>query len=143
MDHVSFLIFPKNIFEMSKKRALESFFTPASQKKARSDRAPSDSTVLTPTCQQAADHPTSTHSTYPFPVPHLPPHIQAALSDVPASEGQQINDQPDLDLLYFQPFIPPEVENELFRFLRKELFFYRVKYKIKRGGFETDINTPR
>ena len=120
---------------MSKKRALESFFTPASQKKARSDRTPSDSTNT--------DHPTSTHSTYPFPVPHLPPHIQAALSEIPASEGRQINDQPDLDLLYFQPFIPPGIENELFRFLRKELFFYRVKYKIKRGGFETDINTPR
>ena len=125
---------------MSKKRALESFFTPASQKKARSDRAPSDSTVATPTCQQ---NPTSTHSTYPFPVPHFPPHIQAALSEIPASEGRPINDQPDLDLLYFQPFIPPDIENELFRFLRKELFFYRVKYKIKRGGFETEINTPR
>ena len=128
---------------MSKKRALESFFTPASQKKARTDRAPSESTVLTPTCQQAPDHPTSTHSTYPFPVPHLLSHIEAALSDIPASEGRQINDQPDLDLLYFQPFIPPRIENELFKFLRKELFFYRVKYKIKRGGFETDINTPR
>ena len=128
---------------MSKKRALESFFTPASQKKARSDRVPSDSTVLTPTGQQETDHLTSAHSTYPFPVPYLPPHIQAALSEIPASEGRQINDQPDLDLLYFQPFIPSEIENELFKFLRKELFFYRVKYKIKRGGFETDINTPR
>ncbi|KAL8786427.1 MAG: hypothetical protein Q9195_008226 [Heterodermia aff. obscurata] len=138
-------IFSKDDFRMSRKRALESFFTPASQKKARPNRAPSEPTDLTPTSQQATDHPTSTHSTYPFPVPHLPPHIQAALSEIPASEGRQINDQPDLDLLYFQPFIPSSIENELFKFLRKELFFYRVKYKIKRGGvqdFAADTAQP-
>jgi len=45
--------------------------------------------------------------------------------------------------LYFQPYIPKEIEKALFEFLRQELFFYRVKYKIKRGPVETDINTPR
>lgn len=123
---------------MSKKRALESFFTPSSQKKARPN--PSNEVKDLTTTEQ---FPTSNHPTYPFPVPHLPAHIQDALSEVPASEGREINDQPDLDLLYFQPFIPPSIERELFEFLRRELFFYRVKYKIKRGGFETEINTPR
>lgn len=31
----------------------------------------------------------------------------------------------------------------MFTFLRAELPFYRVKYSIKRGGVETNINTPR
>lgn len=54
-----------------------------------------------------------------------------------------INDQPDLDLLYFQPFVARRVEKDLFDFLRGQLFFYRVQYKIRRGGMETQINTPR
>lgn len=54
-----------------------------------------------------------------------------------------INDQLDLDLLYFQPYIPKDIEKDVFRFLRQNLFFYRVKYNIKRGAFETQINTPR
>jgi alkylated DNA repair dioxygenase AlkB len=45
--------------------------------------------------------------------------------------------------LYFQPFIPKSIERELFHFLRSELFFYRVRYTIKRFGKETVINTPR
>ena len=65
------------------------------------------------------------------------------LSSVPSSDATVINDQLDLDLLYFQPFVPPIVERDLFEFLRKELFFYRVQYKIKRGSFETEIHTPR
>ena len=120
---------------MSKRRALESFFAPVSQKKARST-----STEPKPTTTY---QPTSSHPTYPYPVPHLPAHLEEALSEVPASEGKEINDRPDLDLLYFQPYIPPSIERELFDFLRRELFFYRVKYKIKRGNVETDINTPR
>ena len=54
-----------------------------------------------------------------------------------------INDQLDLDLLYFQPYIPKDIERDLFKFLRQNLFFYHVKYKIKRGPVETQINTPR
>jgi alkylated DNA repair dioxygenase AlkB len=54
-----------------------------------------------------------------------------------------INDQLDLDLLYFQPYVAKDIEKEIFQFLRQELFFYRVKYTIKRGPIETQINTPR
>ncbi|KAI5240482.1 DNA repair family protein-like protein [Aureobasidium subglaciale] len=59
----------------------------------------------------------SKHTTYPFAIPQLPPEISDFLNFAPEAEGKIINDQPDLDLL--------------------------VKYKIKRGPIETDINTPR
>ncbi|KAL8698584.1 MAG: hypothetical protein Q9201_006485 [Fulgogasparrea decipioides] len=121
----------------SKKRALTDFFSPTSQKRARvSPPAPGSQAIL-------ADYLSSSYPTYPFSVPHLPLHITEKLSETPLAEGQAINDQPDLDLLYFQPFIPRSIERELFDFLRNQLFFYRVQYKIKRGGTETQINTPR
>ncbi|PSK55706.1 S-methyl-5'-thioadenosine phosphorylase [Elsinoe australis] len=85
----------------------------------------------------------SAHDTYPFPVPHLPTELTDALGFAPEAEAKVINDQPDLDLLYFQPYVPKSSERALFRFLRQELFFYRVQYKIKRGPVETQINTPR
>ncbi|KAI9657740.1 MAG: hypothetical protein M1821_002916 [Bathelium mastoideum] len=85
----------------------------------------------------------SRHDTYPFPIARLPTSISDTLGFAPASEGRVINDRPDLDLLYYQPFIPREIEKDLFQFLRRELFFYRVQYKIRRGPVETDINTPR
>ncbi|PNS18575.1 S-methyl-5'-thioadenosine phosphorylase [Sphaceloma murrayae] len=85
----------------------------------------------------------SSHATYPFPVPHLPTELTDALGFAPETEGKTVNDQPDLDLLYFQPYVPKAIERALFRFLRQELFFYRVQYKIKRGPVETQINTPR
>ncbi|QDS68337.1 hypothetical protein FKW77_010703 [Venturia effusa] len=114
---------------MSKKRTLDSFFSPKAQvhKKPRleSKEAPSN------------------HATYPFPVPQFPPDMIDSLGFVPATEGRAINDQPDLDLLYYQPYIPKDTEKELFEFLRKELFFYRVKYQIKRYGVEQQISTPR
>lgn len=132
-----------SIDNMSKKRALESFFTTSSQKKARP--TPTDPQPIEPASDDPliTHQPRSTHPSYPFSVPHLPPHLEDALSEIPASEGREINDQTDLDLLYFQPFIPSSIEKDLFEFLRKELFFYRVKYNIKRGGMETKINTPR
>lgn len=120
----------------TKKRTLIEFFSPTSQKKARIAPSPTSSTIV------PADHPSS-HPTYPFPVPHLPIYISEKLSESPSVEGQVISDQPDLDLLYFQPFIAKPVERDLFEFLRSRLFFYRVQYKIKRGGIETQINTPR
>jgi hypothetical protein len=85
----------------------------------------------------------SIHPTYPFAIPHLPPAISELLNFAPATESRHINDKPDLDLVYYQPYIPKEIQRNLFEFLRRELFFYRVKYKIKRGTIETDINTPR
>lgn len=121
----------------SKKRALTEFFSPIPQKKARVSPPPSSSHVT------LKDGPSSSHPTYPFAIPHLPPNISDKILEAPCAEGRLINDQPDLDLLYFQPFVPKSVEKELFDFLRSQLFFYRVQYKIKRGGIETQINTPR
>jgi alkylated DNA repair dioxygenase AlkB len=83
------------------------------------------------------------HPTYPFAIPHLPPEMSELLNFAPATEGRPINDKPDLDLIYYQPYIPKEIQRNIFEFLRRELFFYRVKYKIKRGTTETDITTPR
>lgn len=122
---------------LSKKRNLDSFFTPVSQKKVRVAE------------EKNAEPPSETssqlshHAEYPFPLRHLPSHISDQLSNVPAVNGRIIDDQPDLDLLYFEPFIPKTVERDLFEFLRRELFFYRVQYKIKRGLTETQVNTPR
>ncbi|KAI4129891.1 MAG: hypothetical protein LQ341_006521 [Variospora aurantia] len=121
----------------SKKRALTEFFSPTIQKKARFSPPPATPITI------EADHSTSNHPTYPFPVPYLPTHILDQLCESPSAEGQAINDQPDLDLLYFQPFVARRVEKDLFDFLRGQLFFYRVQYKIRRGGMETQINTPR
>ncbi|GAB7357266.1 hypothetical protein MBLNU459_g8239t1 [Dothideomycetes sp. NU459] len=112
------------------KRTLDGFFSPAQSKKQRIETTPSTQDA---TC----------HITYPYPIPQLPSQVTDILGFAPAVEGKVIDDQPDLSLLYFQPYIPSEIEKELFEFLRKELFFYRVQYKIKRGGFETQINTPR
>lgn len=121
---------------MAKKRTLETFFSPISQKKARISE-------VTPRHHSNESIPASNHATYPFPVPDLPSNISDQLTKVPAAEGKEINDQPDLDLLYFQPYIPKGIERDLFEFLRRELFFYRVQYKIKRGPTEMSINTPR
>ncbi|KAF2099561.1 DNA repair family protein [Rhizodiscina lignyota] len=112
---------------MSNKRTLDSFFKPPEAKKPK----------------LASTEDASGHSTYPFPIPQLTTSVSEGLGFAPANEGRQINDQLDLDLLYFQPYIPKDVERELFNFLRQELFFYRVQYQIKRGSIETQINTPR
>lgn len=115
---------------MSKKRTLDNFFTPKAQPSNKKPRLESSK-------------PPSNHSTYPFPIPQFPPDIVDGLGFVPATEGKAIDDQLELDLLYFQPCIPKDFEREVFEFLRKELFFYRVKYQIKRNGVEQQINTPR
>jgi hypothetical protein len=83
------------------------------------------------------------HPTYPFPIPCFSECISTTLKCLPSTIGKSINDQPDLDLLYFEPYIPKYLEREIFKFLRVELPFYRVEYKIKRGGIETQIRTPR
>lgn len=119
---------------MSRKRSLDAFFvSAASSKKAKREELLSS----------LGDLPVSTHPTYPFPIPHLPSQISDGLGFAPASEGRVINDQLDLDLVYYQPYIPNEIEHELFEFLRSSLPFYRVQYKIKRGPTEVQINTPR
>ncbi|KAK6842425.1 2OG-Fe(II) oxygenase superfamily protein [Apiospora arundinis] len=91
----------------------------------------------------------SMHPAYPFPIPHLPPALAAELPSWPASLGRVINDQPDLDLLYFEPYVARGLGGSggsaraLFEFLRAELPFYRVEYDINRGGTSTHIRTPR
>lgn len=124
---------------MATKRTLDSFFAPKTKKPRTAELA--DSVEGSPA--QERDLPPSTHSTYPFPLPQLPAAISAALESAPAAKGKAINDQPDLDLLYFQPFIPRDGHKELFNFLRRSLFFYRVEYKIQRGPTQTQIRTPR
>ncbi|KAF1829802.1 DNA repair family protein [Decorospora gaudefroyi] len=85
----------------------------------------------------------SSHASYPFAIPHVPASFQEQLGFAPAKEGKLINDQLDLDLVYYQPYIPSSITTGFFEFLRQELPFYRVQYNINRGGVETHINTPR
>lgn len=126
---------------MSKKRTLDTFLQSTAPKRTRiaSDQTPKPNTDA----GTHLDVPCDYHPTYPYSIPHFPSQIANGLSEVPAAEGKEINDQPDLDLLYFQPYIPKSIEKQLFEFLRQELFFYRVQYKIKRGPVEAQINTPR
>ncbi|KAK4195187.1 putative alpha-ketoglutarate-dependent dioxygenase [Triangularia verruculosa] len=116
---------------MAQKGTIHSFFTP-DPKKQRTTTTNQDET---PTY--------STHNTYPFPIRDLSPSITKELASLPARPGKPINDQPELDLVYFEPFIPSYLAKDLFRFLRSELPFYRVEYTVKRFGVETQIRTPR
>ncbi|KAJ5261120.1 Oxoglutarate/iron-dependent dioxygenase [Penicillium angulare] len=129
------------------KRTLDTFFKPISPpappKRAKPSNEEAQSETSTPTPPEP-EQPPSTHPTYPIPIPQLPSHISISLTHgTPAREGRCITNQPHLDLLYFQPYITRTTANELFKFLRNELPFYRVQYQIKRGGIETQINTPR
>lgn len=131
---------------MSKRvRTLDSFFSPPPLKRAKAAQNVSGEE------QQRDEHGDtkgvsaaySRHAAYPFPIIHLPMELREMLNFVPAAEARAINDQPELDLLSFTPFIPKAAQVQLFEFLRAELPFYRVKYTIKRGPVETVINTPR
>lgn len=130
-------IFAPSMSSSTKKRTLDSFFSPVTHKKARTGESAEEEAGAT------ANPNSSCHSNYPFPIPYLPSHIYDRLPDLPAAKGREIRDQPDLDLVYFQPYISKCIERDLFEFLRRELFFYRVRYTIKRGPTETQINTPR
>lgn len=117
---------------MAQKRTIHSFFTPDPKKQRIATIADEDET---PTY--------SSHNTYPFPIRDLSKSITKELTSLPARPGRPVNDQPELDLIYFEPFIPSYLAKDLFRFLRSELPFYRVEYSIKRFGVETQIRTPR
>ncbi|KAH0612083.1 uncharacterized protein H6S33_010135 [Morchella sextelata] len=54
-----------------------------------------------------------------------------------------ITNKQDLSILHYHPFLHALLAKELFLFLRKELPFYRVEYKINRAGVETNVKTPR
>jgi hypothetical protein len=86
---------------------------------------------------------TSQHHTYPFAITDFPASISKELSSLPARPARAINNEPDLDLLYYEPYIPEYLARQIFQHLRSELPFYKVEYKIKRGGIETEVRTPR
>lgn len=121
------------------KRTLDTFFQP-STKRAKQN----NNNAAPPPHDEDEDAPPDTHPSYPIPIPQFPSHISIALTHgTPARQPRTINNHPNLDLLYFQPYIARPTANELFKFLRGSLPFYRVQYTIKRGGVETSINTPR
>ncbi|KAJ5640161.1 uncharacterized protein N7484_008023 [Penicillium longicatenatum] len=136
------------------KRTLESFFKPISppstEKRIKLDPSTGEwqsqepDTKSTGTRTDESNVQPSNHPTYPIPIPRLPSHIDVGIQHgTPARQARSITNQPHLDLLHFQPFLARQTANELFKFLRRELPFYRVQYSIKRGGIETSINTPR
>ncbi|EUC41903.1 hypothetical protein COCMIDRAFT_8448 [Bipolaris oryzae ATCC 44560] len=110
-----------------KRGAIDSFFTRPSPKKPKYEVSKAK----------------SSHASYPFAIPHLPKDFAEQLGFAPAGEGKVMNDQLDLDLVYYQPYIPSSIAGGVFEFLRQELPFYRVIYNITRGGVQTQINTPR
>ena len=119
------------------KRTLDGFF------KVSPAQKPCVEDQLTSGQEQKKNLRVNRHPTYPWPVPYLSPRVAAEIETLVTASGKKINNQPHLDLLLFQPFIPRTIERELFEFLRSELFFYRVKYTIQRFGKETEISTPR
>ncbi|KAI1118931.1 hypothetical protein F5Y14DRAFT_446738 [Nemania sp. NC0429] len=108
-----------------------------SRKVGTDDSATSTASAMS---SRKADSP---HPSYPFPIPSLPDALEAELAGPPARAARAIADQPDLDLLYFEPYISRPAAQQLFEFLRAELPFYRVEYDIARGGAKTRVRTPR
>ncbi|KAF2773325.1 hypothetical protein EJ03DRAFT_126098 [Teratosphaeria nubilosa] len=135
---------------MSKRPStLDAFISRPPTKRSRTDNtdengvfAKGNATAKAPTTiGQSAK--SSSRQTWPSTVPHLPLEIHDMLHFAPAAAGRIINDQPDLDLIYYQPYVPKDIQRDLFEFLRRQLFFYRVKYTVRRGSVETQISTPR
>ncbi|PQE24656.1 hypothetical protein CJF32_00006928 [Rutstroemia sp. NJR-2017a WRK4] len=115
------------------KRTLDAFFKPPA-KKARV----SESGIKGEAAAAAEPEREFTrHPQYPFPIPCFPQSISSELSSLPSTIGREINDQADLDLLYFEPYIPRYLERQVFQFLRSELPFYRVEYDINRGAYSS------
>ncbi|PHH78774.1 hypothetical protein CDD82_2869 [Ophiocordyceps australis] len=118
---------------MSQKRTIDCFFTSA-PKRPRVKLHQDENTEPT-----QASH----HVSYPFSILNLPSCLNKDMASLPARPAKAINDQPDLDLLHFEPYIPGHMTRSLFEFLRAELPFYRVEYDINRRGIQTHIRTPR
>ncbi|KAL3455330.1 hypothetical protein BJX64DRAFT_295147 [Aspergillus heterothallicus] len=116
------------------KRTIESFYKTVSppSKKIKPEEEPIPTTF-------------TTHPSYPHPIANLPSSIANSLAKINGESNppKKINNKPHLDLLYFHPLIPAPTARDLFNFLRRELPFYRVQYNIRRGGINTQINTPR
>ncbi|CAG8952188.1 hypothetical protein HYFRA_00000928 [Hymenoscyphus fraxineus] len=122
----------------AKKRTLDAFFKPP-PKKARVN----DTELSTSENGAVEEIQYSHHQTYPFPISQFPKSLESELTSLPSTIGRTINDQADLDLLYFEPYFPKYLERQVFQFLRSKLPFYRVEYDINRGGVVTRIKTPR
>ncbi|KAJ5835297.1 hypothetical protein N7447_001323 [Penicillium robsamsonii] len=131
------------------KRTIDAFFKPSATPPKRPKTEPTESTISaaeTNNIPIEEAKPPSQHPSYPISISiaQLPSHVKVGLEHAtPATSPREINNQPQLDLLYFQPYIPRPTANELFKFLRHELPFYRVQYTARRGDIETQINTPR
>ena len=97
--------------------------------------------LAAPDQDDAASGTPSTHPTYPFPIPALPQQVFDNMK--PSKEPRILNDGVDLDLLCYEPYMTATVARDYGEFVRRELPFYRVQYKINRFGKETEINTPR
>ncbi|KAL3480482.1 hypothetical protein BJX99DRAFT_17955 [Aspergillus californicus] len=112
------------------KRTIESFYkavTPPKSKRVKPDE----------------DLSYTHHPSYPHPIAALPASIAESLANIKEQTSKKITNQPHLDLLYFHPLLPSPTARDLFEFLRRELPFYRVQYSIRRGGINTQIQTPR
>ena len=121
------------------KRTLDSFFISPAVKKTKVE------VVTSPPSPRYDASPTNftKHATYPFPIADLPRELREEIELLVTSSGREIDKQPDLDLLYFQSFLPPPVAKAYFNHLRTHLPFYRVTYTTKKFGKELTINTPR
>ena len=97
--------------------------------------------LATPEQDDAPSGLPSAHPTYPFPIPALPQQVFDNMK--PSKEPRILNDGVDLDLLCYEPYMTATVARDYGEFVRRELPFYRVQYKINRFGKETEINTPR
>ncbi|KAI5927764.1 hypothetical protein F4810DRAFT_280528 [Camillea tinctor] len=146
------------IMSNKRTRTIDSFFMTSSSLATKKPRTSTnsgfeegcDETILKKRDNDTDNLPTnySSHPTYPFPIPHLPssishvPNPSTTTTTFPSSHGRPITDT-DLDLLYFEPFIPRPASRHLFEFLRASLPFYRVEYDISRSGSKQHIRTPR
>lgn len=119
------------------KRSIASYFIPTPSKKPQ---------ISTPSKLAS-----STHISYPFPIPGFPGEFELTSrkrknedeEDKGEIEPARMDEGDDLEILYYHPFLNSAIARELFLFLRKELPFYRVEYKINRNGVETLVKTPR
>ncbi|KJJ30420.1 DNA repair family protein [Aspergillus flavus AF70] len=136
---------------MSKR--IQSFFQPIPKKPKVGTSSPDPSQPSDPLDiqqqheqnQEEQQPPPTNHQTYPFPIPDLPPDLSKSLTTISTTlkAPKPITNHPHLDLLYFQPLLPPQTANALFHFLRNSLPFYKVQYTIHRGKTPTKITTPR
>ncbi|EGR47777.1 uncharacterized protein TRIREDRAFT_63869 [Trichoderma reesei QM6a] len=117
---------------MSQKRTIDAFFGPP-PKRSRSDVTKG---TIIPEEQDETILKTH-HPNYPFPIAELPASISKELSSLPARPPRTVNNEPDLDLLYFEPYVPDYLARQLFQFLRAELPFYKVEWTTVFGLDET------